>query len=293
MTNERRMNTLDTALLAALEAGGYFKSRYQTELVVKTKSSLADVVTDVDAECERLIRSRIRSCHPDHQILGEEAVAPGHDAAVEATRNVLGQPHLWIVDPLDGTTNFVNAIPLSVVSIAYAEHDDIQIGVVFDPYRDEVFYAVRGQGAYRSNEAEVRAWLAQADGSSLPGVRMSVSGVDELRRAVMATGLPVRHHDRALVMTNVARLVSQVKSLRTLGAAALHLAYLAAGRIDVFWEFDLNAWDMAAGVLLIQEAGGIVQDLNGQPFRLDTRDVAASSDGTLNGVVREFLNAPS
>lgn len=256
---------------------------------------MADVVTDVDAECERLIRSLILSHHPDHQILGEEGVAPGHDAAVEATRNVLGQPHLWIVDPLDGTTNFVSGIPLSVVSIAYAEHDDIQTGVVFDPYRDEVFYAVRGQGAYRSNEANVRAWLGQTqtDGSSLPGVRMSVSGVDELRRAVMATGLPVRHRDRDLVMMNVARLVSRVKSLRTLGAAALHLAYLAAGRIDVFWEFDLNAWDIAAGVLLIQEAGGIVQDLNGQPFRLDTRDVAASSDGTLSGFVREFLNAQS
>lgn len=286
------MDALRTALLAAFDAGGYLKSRYQTELVVKTKSSLADVVTDVDGECERLIRSQILHRFPDHQILGEEDVAPGREAAVEATSQMLGKDHLWIVDPLDGTTNFVCALPLSVVSIGYAQSDVLEVGVVFDPYRDEVFYAVRGRGAYRCSESDVRAWLSESR-DECPGVRLSVSGVEEFAHAVVATGLPIRHRDRERVMVSVSQLISRAKSLRALGAAALHLAYLAAGRIDVFWEFDLNAWDIAAGVLLIQEAGGVVQDMDGQPFRLDTRDITVSSEGRLASEIGRVLRAAS
>ncbi|GMA58579.1 myo-inositol-1(or 4)-monophosphatase [Alicyclobacillus sacchari] len=271
---------LGTAIRAALAAGERMTARYQTELVVETKSSLADVVTDVDRACEAAIRDEIRKSFPEHCVLGEEGVAPGRDAAVAALAACTEQEHLWIVDPLDGTTNFVHGLPLSVVSIAYACSGELETGVVFDPYRDEVFFAVRGGGAHVCSKVDAQAWLAQPE-AKFPGRAMSVSGVGELRRAVMATGMPVRHLERERMMQVAAGLIGRVKSLRTLGAAALHLAYVAAGRIDVFWEFDLNAWDIAAGALLVAEAGGVIETLDEQPYTLAARDVAAGSDAAV------------
>jgi len=268
------------AFRAARAAGDHMIRRYRTELVVETKSSLADVVTDVDRACEEAIRRSLSDAFPHHRILGEEGVRPGREAAVEALAGCLDCADLWIVDPLDGTTNFVHQLPLSVVSIAYASGGEVRFGVVLDPYRGEWFYALRGQGAYSAGDHDVRAWLAAPSGD-WPGKPIRVSGVRELRGAVMATGLPVRHRDRQRVMRKAADVIAEVKSLRTLGAAALHLAYVAAGRIDVFWEFDLNAWDIAAGALLVEEAGGVIQSMEGKPYSLRVRDVCAGSDGEM------------
>ncbi|WP_062308618.1 inositol monophosphatase family protein [Alicyclobacillus sendaiensis] len=268
------------AFRAARAAGDHMMGRYRTELVVETKTSLADVVTDVDRACEEAIRRTLAEAFPQHRVLGEEGVRPGREAAVQALMNCLDCADLWIVDPLDGTTNFVHQLPLSVVSIAYARGGEVHVGVILDPYRGEWFYALRGQGAYLAGDHDIRAWLA-APSDTWPGKRMRVSGVSELRRAVMATGLPVRHRDRKRVMQRAADVIAEVKSLRTLGAAALHLAYVAAGRIDVFWEFDLNAWDIAAGALLVQEAGGVIQSMQGEPYSLRVRDVCAGSDGEM------------
>ncbi|GMA62304.1 inositol monophosphatase [Alicyclobacillus fastidiosus] len=281
MTNDRfdLDAVLTTALEAALEAGDYFKSRFATELVVKTKSSIADLVTDVDPYCEQLIRTRIHRSFEAHQVLGEESVEPGREASERATRAVAQEPALWIVDPLDGTTNYVNAIPLSVVSIAFASRGELQVGVIYDPYREEVFYAQKGSGARLASRADVVEWLGRATAdrqTDRPGMKLSVSSVTEMRRAVVSTGMPMRHVDRDVMTQRVMRLVLEAKSLRTLGAAALHLAYVAAGRIDMFWEYELNAWDVAAGVLLIREAGGVVKDLHGGEYALLTRDIVAS-----------------
>ncbi|SIS78908.1 inositol monophosphatase family protein [Alicyclobacillus vulcanalis] len=265
---------------AARAAGDHIITRYRTELVVETKSSLADVVTDVDRACEEAIRRTLSEAFDTHRILGEEGVRPGREAAVEALEGCVDCEDLWIVDPLDGTTNFVHQLPLSVISIAYARAGEVRFGVILDPYRDEWFYALRGEGAYAAGGEDIRAWL-ESPSARWPGKPIRVSGVRELRRAVMATGLPVRHRHRQQVMHRAADVISEVKSLRTLGAAALHLAYVAAGRIDVFWEFDLNAWDLAAGALLVQEAGGVIQSMRGEPYALGVRDVCAGSDGEL------------
>lgn len=280
MTNDRfdLDAVLTTALEAALEAGDYFKSRFATELVVKTKSSIADLVTDVDPYCEQLIRTRIHQSFETHQVLGEESVEPGREASERATRAVAEESALWIVDPLDGTTNYVNAIPLSVVSIAFASRGELLVGVIYDPYREEVFYAQQGNGARLASRADVVEWLGRAADrqAGLPGMKLSVSSVTEMRRAVVSTGMPMRHVDRDVMTQRAMRLILEAKSLRTLGAAALHLAYVAAGRIDMFWEYELNAWDVAAGVLLIREAGGVVKDLHGGQYSLLTRDIVAS-----------------
>ncbi|WAH35806.1 inositol monophosphatase family protein [Alicyclobacillus dauci] len=279
---------LRTALEAALEAGDYFRSRFATELVVHTKTSISDLVTDVDPHCERLIHDRIRTSFPDHHVLGEESVGPGHDAAVTATREILADEAVWIVDPLDGTTNFVHAIPLSVVSIAFACQGRIQVGVVCDPYRGEVFYSVRGQGAYLADKSAISDWISRT-GESNPGMKLAVSRIHELERAVISTGLPMRHAERDVMMERTMPLITRAKSLRTLGAAALQLAYVAAGRIDVFWEYELNAWDVAAGVLLIEEAGGTVEDLDGQPYSLVTRDIIASGGREVIQIIQDAL----
>lgn len=266
---------LQTAMRAALEAGNYLKSRYQTELVVKEKTSLADVVTDVDPHCEKLIRERIASVFPEHVFLGEEAVAPGKDASIEATERILEADSVWIVDPLDGTTNYVHAIPLSVVSIAYASQGKLETGVIYDPYRNEVFYAQRGKGAYAALVDDVLAWLDN-QATAMPGSSIQVSSESSLEQAVVTTGLPIRHVNRQELMSRTVNLINRLKSLRNLGAAALHLAYVGAGRVDGFWEYELNAWDVAAGVLIVNEAGGFAGDLDGGPYQLATRDIVAS-----------------
>lgn len=280
MLSDTTVSILETALIAALDAGNYISSRFETELVVHTKTSLADVATDVDETCERKIRETILSAFPSHSILGEEAVSPGRDAAIQATEQLLMEPSLWIVDPLDGTTNFVSGIPLSVVSIAYAKRGIVETGIVYDPYREELFYAIRGQGAYRADKAACESWL-QSRKDGLFGVPIRVGHTTEMRRVVMATGLPMRHKDRAKMMERATQLILSIKSLRTLGAAALHLAYVAAGRIDLFWEFELNAWDIAAGVLLVEEAGGYVSEMNGDAYSIQTRDIVSASSKRL------------
>lgn len=288
MTETACPSVLRCALEAAIEAGDYLKSRFQTELVVRTKSSLADVVTDVDAHCEELIRARISNEFPEHDILGEEGVAPGRDASMEATLAKLESTDLWIVDPLDGTTNYVSGIPLSVVSIAYAVKGVIQTGVIYDPYRNEIFYATRGQGSFLSTITDVEAWLKQPE-SPTPGTRLRTKET-ELRGAVLATGLPMRHANRPLMMERVSEIIQRVKSLRTLGAAALHMAYTAAGRIDIFFEFELNVWDVAAGVLLITEAGGRVVGIDGQAYSLMSRDILASGNASSANSICKMLD---
>ena len=283
------MNTqfaqLIVALEAALSAGDYFYSRVDTVKQVKMKSSLSDLVTDVDPECERLIRERIRTDFPGDVILGEESTAPGSAASVEALARVEKEPRLWIVDPLDGTTNFVYGLPLSVVSIAYAEHGDVLVGVIYDPYRQEVFFGVRGEKAHLSGRAAVVEWL-QDPSRPLPGRELGVSTRSMLKEAVVATGFPTRAEAREQTTAAGLRLAGEVKSLRSFGSAALHLAYVAAGRLDGFWEYDLNAWDLAAGTLLVELAGGVCQDMNGTVYALRVRDIVACGHPELAAKVR-------
>lgn len=284
----RDLRVLATAISAAIEAGRHFSARLHAAKVVRTKSSPGDLVTEYDSACEESIRRQIHSIFPAHTVLGEESTAPGAAASEAAAKAVNLAEHLWIVDPIDGTTNFVHQLPLSVVSIGYATGGQLQTGVIFDPYRDEIFCGERGLGAFAASSAEAEAW-AQAPTEALPGRKLAASQAVGLRGSVVATGFPSRS-TVPIETTRVAlELSRKVKSLRAFGAAALHMAYVASGRLDGFWEYDLNAWDLAAGALLVAEAGGTVEDLNGNAYSLLTRDVVAAGQlGLATELIAEF-----
>ncbi len=273
--NVQYLNELKVALNAAMFAGDYFCSQIDSERVVKIKSSAADLVTEVDPFCENLIRETILRNFKNDFILGEESVAPGAKAAVEAISEASTFERLWIVDPLDGTNNFISRIPLSVVSIAFAEGGLAKVGVIYDPYRKEVFFAIREFGAFIAKANEVTRWLSfQYASQELPGVKMRVSNCTEFEQSIVATGFPVRGNEKEWATNKALEVSKLVRSFRAMGAAALHLAYVASGRLDLFWEYELNAWDIAAGMLLVEEAGGIVKSMKNENGLL-MRDILA------------------
>jgi myo-inositol-1(or 4)-monophosphatase len=222
-------------------------------------------VTEVDKGSETMIRNLVHTHFPEHSFLGEEGVEPGPEASVRALQSVRDAEYLWIVDPVDGTTNFVHGFPFFSVSIALAHKGEVIVGVVYDPMRDELFVAEKGKGAY------------------VHGRRMSVSQEGTLRESLLATGFPADpNFALPLNMKGLNALAPQVRNIRSGGSAALHMAYVAAGRLSGFWEFGLNSWDLAAGSLLVAESGGSVTDIKGNPYDLGVRHVAAS-----NGLIHD------
>jgi myo-inositol-1(or 4)-monophosphatase len=257
------------AVNAASKAGEWIKSRLGTVKQLSTKHSPQDLVTEVDKGAEQMIRRLILTHFPDHAILGEEGVKPGAEASAKALAAALEEEYLWIVDPVDGTTNFVHGLPFYSVSIALAHKGEVIVGVIYDPSRDEMFVAEKGKGVY------------------VHGNPMTVSGEGRLSDSLVAIGFPPDPGFAMPVnMRAVQALAPQVRSLRAVGSAALHLAYVAAGRLSAYTEVGLNAWDLAAGALLVQEAGGTVTDTLGQPYDLGVRHVIAS-----NGAIHQELAA--
>ena len=216
--------------------------------VKATSKGPNDFVTNVDQKAEQIIIDTIKAAYPDHSILAEESGAQlGKD---ETT---------WIIDPLDGTTNFLYEFPHFAISIAVAEKGRIQHGVIYDPIRDELFTASRGRGA------------------SLNGRRMRVTDRKVLANCLLGTGFPFRDADMIDTYVDTFKdFMTQCRDIRRAGSAALDLAYVAAGRIDGFWEFGLSKWDIAAGSLMIQEAGGIIDDMNGKQEYLENGNVIAA-----------------
>jgi myo-inositol-1(or 4)-monophosphatase len=208
-----------------------------------------DLVTVADREAEQLITDRIRARWPRHDVMGEEG-----------TRHETGSDFRWYVDPLDGTTNFAHGFPVFCVSIGLEHKGHPIAGIIYDPTRDELFAAERGNGAYLNQR------------------RMKVSQIANLAEALVATGFPSHKRHKNPNIHFYHQITLRTHGVRRAGSAALDLAYVAAGRIDGFWEFNLNAWDVAAGVLLVEEAGGRVTRFDGQPFSMnDTREVLASN----------------
>lgn len=248
------------AINTASKAGEWIQSKLGDYQSLSTKYSSHDLVTEVDKGAEMMIRNLIHTHFPHHTILGEEGVEPGPAASEQALRQMKDAEYLWIVDPLDGTTNFVHGFPFFSVSIALAHRGEVVTGVVYNPIHNELFVAEKGKGAY------------------LKGRRIQVSSEEKLKDSLIATGLPA-DRERALPMNlaGIQALSSKVRNLRVAGSAALHLSYVAAGRLSGFWEIGLNSWDIAAGALIIQEAGGQVTDIHGKPYSLEVRDVAASN----------------
>jgi len=245
------------AIRLAREAGAIQRSRYETALQISSKSREIDLVTEVDRACEQLIVDTLRRERPGDDILAEEGGA--HEDGGAAWR--------WIVDPLDGTVNFAHGYPCFCVSIG-VEHAGIRtVGVVYEPLRDELFEAVRGGGARRNGEP------------------IRVSSASTVRRALLATGFAYDVHDSPVDNLDLlTRAVKNAGGVRRDGSAAIDLCYVACGRFEGYWELKLHAWDVAAGILIVEEAGGCVSDLAGGPAPADGHEILAS-----NGILHDDL----
>lgn len=245
---------LEVAVFAAKLAGQSIleSAKGVTSLMVEQKT-LHDYVSEVDRRSEQIIVEEIKLHFPDHQILGEEY---GEQGAADSD-------YQWIIDPLDGTTNFLRSIPHYAVSIGLRVNGVITEAVVFDPAKNDLFIASRGKGA------------------SLNSMPLSVSNLSSIRSGLLATGVPFSGDNLANVssFTNTMEglLALQTSGIRRLGSAALDLAYVAAGRYDGYWEASLKPWDIAAGVLLVEEAGGMVTDLQGGNDYMHSGDVLAAN----------------
>jgi len=240
---------LNIAVKAARRAGGIINRATRNLDLVSVKEKAAnDFVSEVDREAEQSIIRTLRDAYPDHAILAEESGASG-DSDYE-----------WIIDPLDGTTNFIHGFPQYAVAIALRHRGTITQAVVYDPGRNDLFTASRGRGAF------------------LNAQRMRVSKRTGLKSALLGTGFPFRQLEHLDAYLAILRdMMKNSAGIRRAGSAALDLAYVAAGRLDGFWELGLSPWDMAAGALLITEAGGLVGDLQGEADYMQTGNIVAAN----------------
>lgn len=247
---------LSVAKLAALEASFVLKRYYERLTQVESKGIDRNLVTEADKEAEQVIKDILLGTFPDHTMLGEESVKPDAD-----------KEYCWIVDPLDGTVNYVHGIPHFAVSIALERHGERLVGVVYHPLAEEWYTAEKGQGAF------------------LNGKRITVTPEPDLGRAILATGFPYRIDEQPIdPRPLLIHLIGKARGIRRFGSAALDLAYVAAGRFGGYWEVTLEPWDCAAGILLVEEAGGSVTDLLGGPFSYDECRILAT-----NGFIHDQL----
>lgn len=261
----------ETAITIAAEAGALLHDGYGTARQLATKSSDIDLVTEYDHAAEALITRRLRAAFPDHLVLGEEGT---QDEAASAGN---GSIPTWLIDPLDGTGNFSHSFPVFAVSLGLWQGNEPLVGVVYDPLRDETFHAAHGHGAWLSTREQ-------------PARRLQTSAATELLHSLLATGFPYDRHTSELDnLAQFAAFLKRARGLRRCGAAALDLAYVAAGRLDGYWEYKLSSWDVAAGVLLVQEAGGRVTAIDGGPFRLDARVNLIASNGKIHGAMEDVI----
>ena len=264
------------AVNCAAKAGEWIKSKLGTITQLDTKYSMHDLVTEVDKGAERMIRNLIGTHFPTHSFLGKKALNPDRKHPARALQEKSEAEYLWIVDPVDGTTNYVHGFPFYSVSIALAYRGQVIVGVVYDPSRDELFVAERGKGAY------------------VHGRAMKVSPEKALNQSLLATGFPAEHHHALPAnLKSIQSLAPKVRNIRVAGSAALHLAYVAAGRLSGFWEYNLSSWDIAAGSLLVEEAGGRMTDINGELYHLGVRNVVASNGPVHDELVQELKSAVS
>ena len=227
-------------------------------------------MTSVDKMCQYTIKSIILRDFPNHSFLGEEDISPGIDAAEKALLKLEKKKNLWIVDPIDGTTNFAHGIPLCGVIIAFCESGILKFALIYDPARKEMFTAWRGGGAFMN------------------GQRINCCPSKELKTSVVATGSPPNFKSLDACLRGTTQLSKKVRTMRILGSAAINFAWVANGRLTSYFEADLNVWDVAAGALLVQEAGGKVTDVWGQEYSLTTRNIV-SSNGKIHSELLENL----
>jgi myo-inositol-1(or 4)-monophosphatase len=260
-----RSALLNVMVQAALKAGRSLKRDFgEVERLQVSVKGPGNFVSAADHRAEDILRTELRKARPTYCFLGEEG---GHHEGDDKTNT-------WIVDPLDGTTNFLHGIPQFAISIALKRGESIVAGIVYNPVQDELFTAERGKGAQLNDR------------------RLRVAARTRLSEAVVACGLP--HHGRgdlALFRREILAIQAEVAGLRRFGAAALDLAWIAAGRYDAYWERNLSAWDVAAGLLLVREAGGFVTDLDGGDSVLTSGDVLAGNETMHRSLLRLLREA--
>jgi len=254
---------LGLAQRIARQAGAIQREHFETGVSVATKSSSIDLVTEVDHACERAMVAAIERERPGDGILAEE----GHG------REVAGCEWRWVIDPLDGTTNYAHGYPCFCVSVGVLRNGRREVGVVYEPLRDDLYHAVRGAGAFRGSR------------------RLAVSGTEDIGAALVATGFAYDVHRSGENAACFARMLEVAQGIRRDGSAALDLCYVAAGRFDAYWEFKLRPWDVAAGILIVEEAGGRVTAPDGGPPPSDPASIVASN-GLLHEQVRDRLREP-
>lgn len=268
------MNLLEFAINIAKEAGDLTISEYQKGIAISKKGP-RDLVTNVDKATEKFIINAIKKEFPDHGILAEESA--------QSLNNAASKEYIWIIDPIDGTTNFAHGIPNYAVSIAIFQttakesssnyeymSGEIIAGVVHAPLLQETFYAGKDKGAF------------------LNGQQIHVSSAKKIKESVIATGFPYEGKEDCLPHFN--KIIKKARGIRRFGAASLDLCNVAAGRFDAYWEFSIKPWDIAAGALIVQEAGGQLTDTNGAPLDLFGEDILATNKKLHKEIVTLFSN---
>ncbi|MFL6230145.1 MAG: inositol monophosphatase family protein [Pyrinomonadaceae bacterium] len=255
---------LDFAIQTARDAGRVLAERFGRALQVSNKGDI-DLVTEADLAAEQLIVERVRTHYPRHAVLAEESGETGREAEPAEFK--------WIVDPLDGTTNYAHGYPCFCVSIALEQAGKIVVGVIYDPVRDELFAAEHGEGATLNNR------------------RIRVSNVEDLNAALLCTGFPYDVRERGDFARHFHNFIMHSQGVRRDGSAALDLAYVACGRFEGFWEEGLRPWDVAAGKILVEEAGGRVSRYDGSEFSVYQAPILASN-GLVHDAMMRVLGLP-
>lgn len=256
------VDLLKTAVAAALAGGAVLKEWFH-KVTATSKTCAADIVTEADVASQRVIHDLILRRYPEHNFLGEEGLCRTDGA----------EPYRWIIDPLDGTSNYFHGYPYFAVSIGVELRGELVVGVIYDPTREEIFTAQLGQGAYLNSN------------------RLQVSHTDRLAQSLLVASFPPGVTPEDPPIRQFLRILPHAQTIQRTGSAALNLAYLAAGRLDGFWSHSLKAWDMAAGVLIVHEAGGKVTKMSGRPLALEIPDLLATN-GSIHAALQDLLKAP-
>lgn len=239
---------MEIAIKAATEAGKHALKCLEGHVEISHKSGFNDLVTNADKSCEKMIIDIIKGSFPSHSILAEESGEAGGPG-----------PCRWVIDPIDGTTNFAHGFPFFCSSIAVEVDKDIKVGVVYNPSLDELFSAQHGAGAF------------------LNGKKITVSDIGKLNDSLIATGFAYRVSGEVVSLDRFGRMLDVAQDMRRAGSAALDLCYVACGRFDGFWEIGLCPWDTAAGKLILKEAGGTVSKLDGAEFDIYDKEIVATN----------------
>ncbi|MDE3166286.1 MAG: inositol monophosphatase [Acidobacteriota bacterium] len=253
------MSYLETAVDIAREAGSLLAHYFERRVAFELKGEY-DLVTEADRASEKLVVERLRSHFPQHAIMAEEG--GGHEN---------GGEYRWYVDPLDGTTNFAHSFPMFNITLGLERAGEMIAGVIYDPVRNEMFTAEKGAGAYLNHH------------------RIRVSGCKRLEDCLASTGFPSRKRHQNVNIHFYHQMAMASHGVRRTGSAAIDLAYVACGRLDAFWEFGLNPWDMAAGVLIVREAGGAVSDMNGGTHSVTSSAHLLADNGAIHTPVLDLF----